>query len=195
MIAGHFGLAAAVKSRSREAPLWVLMLATVWLDVIFVPLYLSGIETLEPVRGSHTAYGGNVIHADQTHSLVGAVALSALLGMGAWLFWSRRTGIVVALVSFSHWLLDLIVHRGDMPILPGNIGSLPRLGFGLWQLPRVSAAIELLLVLGGAWIYWRAARAVTAQGGRGTTLAALVAVLIAVCGTLVLALDVTGVSG
>ena len=46
MIAGHFGFAAAVKSREPETPLWALMLATVWLDVVFVPLYLSGIETV-----------------------------------------------------------------------------------------------------------------------------------------------------
>jgi hypothetical protein len=60
------------------------------------------------------------IPADYTHSLVGA--------------WGRRTGVVLGLVSFSHWLLDLIVHRHDMPVLPGNAGHLPRLGFGLWQI-------------------------------------------------------------
>jgi hypothetical protein len=38
MIAGHFGFAAIVKGHEPETPLWILMLATVWLDVIFVPL-------------------------------------------------------------------------------------------------------------------------------------------------------------
>jgi hypothetical protein len=53
------------------------------------------------------------------------------LGSGAY-------GIVIGLVAASHWLLDLIVHRADLPILPGNIGNLPRLGFGLWRYPLVS---------------------------------------------------------
>ncbi|GAB3889584.1 hypothetical protein GCM10029964_059520 [Kibdelosporangium lantanae] len=49
MIAGHFGLAAAVKARSPRIPLWTLMLATAWLDVVFVPLLASKVETIEPV--------------------------------------------------------------------------------------------------------------------------------------------------
>ena len=39
MVPGHFGFAAAVKSRVPSAPLWALMLATQWLDVFFVPLF------------------------------------------------------------------------------------------------------------------------------------------------------------
>ncbi len=51
MIAGHFALAAAVKSKERQLPLWSLMLATVWLDIVFVPLFAAGIETTETVGG------------------------------------------------------------------------------------------------------------------------------------------------
>ncbi len=166
MIAGHFGFAAAVKGRERATPLWALMLATVWLDVIFVPLLLMKIETLKPVPGVHRSYGGNFIYADYTHSLVGAICLSLLLGGLGWLAWGRRSAIVLALVSFSHWLLDLLVHRADLPILPGNAGNLPRMGFGLWAHPVLAASLELLLVLAGAAIYWQAAYAVSQAAGR-----------------------------
>src|SRR5258708_27751194 len=147
MIAGHFGFAAIVKSREPEAPLWSLMFATVWLDIIFVPLFLTHIETTEAVRGTGFVYGGNIIHANYTHSLVGAILLSGLLGAIAARLWGRRVGLVVGLVSFSHWILDLVVHRGAMPILPGAIGDLRRLGFGLWRLPPISLVGELSLVL------------------------------------------------
>jgi hypothetical protein len=60
-------------------------------------------------------------------------------------------------VVFSHWLLDLIVHRTDLPILPGNAGDLPRLGFELWKVPAASILVELALVVTGAWLYWQAA--------------------------------------
>jgi hypothetical protein len=63
MFAGHFALAAAVKGKEPELPLWSLMLATQAMDVVFVPLFLAGIETIEPVAGAQ-AYGGVVIHAD-----------------------------------------------------------------------------------------------------------------------------------
>jgi len=191
VIAGHFGLAAIVKGRAPVAPMWMLMLATVWLDIIFIPLYLAGIETIHPVSGTHLGYGAGIILADYTHSLVGALVLSALLGAIAGIFWGKRAAIVIGLVSFSHWILDLIVHRADMPILPGNYGNLPRLGFGLWRYPWVSASIELILVLVGAWIYWRSAREAAARANRRQRLVAITACLIAVFGIVVLWIDLT----
>lgn len=172
MIAGHFGFAAAVKSREKQAPLWALMLATVWLDVVFVPLYLAGIETLEPVPGAK-GYGASIIHADYTHSLLGAIVLSAVFGAVAAWAWGRRTGLVLGLVAFSHWVLDLLVHRMDMPLLPANLGDLPRLGLGLWQYPLVAAGLEALLVIAGALLYWRA---LPAGGSRGRLVAGLILV-------------------
>jgi hypothetical protein len=158
MVAGHFGFAAGVKSLAPSAPLWTLMLACQWLDVFFVPLYLMGIETIAPVDPANpNVYGGGVIHADYTHSLIGALLLSALAGGLAWPLFGKRIGGVIAGVAFSHWLLDLVVHRADLPILPGNAGGLPLLGFGLWRFPIVTAAIELALVLGGAYLYYRRA--------------------------------------
>lgn len=191
MIAGHFGFAAGVKAREKQVPLWALMLATVWLDVIFVPLLLAKIETITPAEGDKTSYGNAIIHADYTHSLVGALILAAIFGgVAAWA-WGRRTGIVLGLVVFSHWVLDLIVHRIDMPILPGNLGNLPRLGLGLWQIPWLSAAVELALVLIGAFMYWRA----VPKAGPGASRGRLVAILILIGGAATLALDVTGLLG
>lgn len=191
MIAGHFGLAAAVKSREPSTPLWALMLATQWLDIVFVPLLIMKIETLTPAPGAQGSYGGNFIYADYTHSLVGAIILSlALGGLGA-LLWGRRSAIVLVLVSFSHWLLDLVVHRADLPILPGNAGNLPRLGFGLWAQPGIAAAVELILVLIGAALYWRAAYTVSRYAGRRQWLAHVSAVLVLTFGLIVLWMDVT----
>jgi hypothetical protein len=190
MIAGHFGFAAGVKAREWRCPLWALMLATVWLDIVFVPLFLAGIETIEMVPGARAgSYGGGIIHADYTHSLVGALVLAAVFGgvFGVW--WGRRNAIVLGLVAFSHWVLDLIVHRADMPILPANIGGFPKLGFGLWRLPLVSIGLELALVVGGAWLYWRAARAVAVSAGTGLRRANIAGGLALIFGIAVLAMD------
>ena len=191
MVAGHFGLAAAVKAKEPQVPLWSLMLATAWLDVLFVPLYIAGIERIEPAPGTGgTGYGEGVIYADYTHSLVGALALGLLFGLVAAVPWGRRTGVVLGAVVFSHWVLDLLVHRGDMPILPGNLGDLPRLGFGLWQIPLAAAAAELALVAIGAMLYGRAAarRAGPAAGGRSRLAAGATFAV----GVLVLGLSVLG---
>ncbi len=190
MIAGHFGFAAMVKSRERSTPLWALMLATVWLDIIFVPLFLAHGETVQPIS-PHAGYGGLIIHADYTHSIVGMLALSAALGAMFLPKLGRRVALVIALVSASHWVLDLVVHRADMPVLPANFGSLPLLGFGLWDHPRAAACVELILVVAGAIMYWRAAMDLSAEAGRKGTLASVSGAMIAVFGLFLLFLDYT----
>lgn len=194
MITGHFGLAAIVKAKEPATPLWALMLATVWLDVVFIPLFVLGIETIEPVPGSAGGYAAGIIHADYTHSLVGAAVLSALFGWAGARAWGKRAGWILGAVAFSHWLLDLLVHRADMPILPANLGGLPLLGFGLWRYSALSALAELALLLAGAALYWRAAT-VTAEASAPDKLgrANLAAAILLGSGLIVLALDVSGI--
>ncbi len=85
------------------------------------PLLAVHLEYVEPV---HPGYGGLMIHADYTHSILGALLLAAILGLAFLPRWGRRVAAVIAFVVMSHWVLDLIVHRPDMPILPGNAGDL-----------------------------------------------------------------------
>ena len=194
MIAGHFGLAAAVKSRAPKTPLWALMLATVWLDIVFVPLLLSGVERIETIPGGVAgAFGQVIIHADWTHSLIGALVLSAIFGAAGTWAWGRNAGLVLGAVSFSHWLLDLVTHRADMPVLPANWGDLPLLGFGLWASPWLELALEAAIVLAGAFLYWRTALAVSTGAGEGRTRPLVVAALIALGGMAILAFQATTV--
>lgn len=153
MFAGHFGLAAIVKAKQPETPLWALMLSTQLLDVAFVPLFVSGIETIDSTGGN--GYGEGLIHADYTHSLIGAFLIALLAGLLAKRLWSRRSGFTIGAVVFSHWLLDLLVHHADMPVLPGNFGNLPLLGFGLWGFPSISAGLEAVLIMAGTFLYIR----------------------------------------
>ncbi|RBQ14066.1 permease [Spongiactinospora rosea] len=157
MFVGHFGVAAAVKAAEPRVPLWSLMLATQFLDVIFIGLYMAGgVESFRAVTSG--TYGEALIDAGYTHSLLGALLLSALYGgVAAWR-WGRKPGLVLGALVFSHWLLDLLVHRADLPLLPGNAGDLPLLGLGLWQTPWATAVIEGVLLAAGAVLYFRSVR-------------------------------------
>ncbi len=158
MVAGHFGLAAGIKKIAPRLPLWSLLLASFFLDVVFIFFAAGGLETINPVDPANpNAYGGSLINAYYTHSLIGALLISLIAGLFAGWRWGKRGGYVISGVVFSHWILDLLVHRPDLPILPGNLGNLPLLGFGLWQFPAISAIMELILVIGGTWFYYRAA--------------------------------------
>jgi hypothetical protein len=189
VITGHFGFAAAVKARERFVPLWALMLATVWLDVLFIPTFAAGVETIDDAPGTDGGYGDVIIHADYTHSLVGAALIAIATGWIATRWWRRRGGVVIGAVVFSHWVLDLIVHRDDLAILPGNVGDV-RVGFGLWKSHWAAALVEAALLLVGAYLYWRAASETERAAGEAPRRANLVAGLILLGGIVVLLVDV-----
>lgn len=150
MFAGHFGIAAAVKVKAKDLPIWALFVSTQALDILFFPLALFGIESIgAPLTGGN----GNVIHAEYSHSLVGAIAISFFVGIIATRFWGKKNGVVIGIVTFSHWIIDLIVHIPDLPILPGNLGNLPYLGLGLWQFSTWSILLEALILIVGACSY------------------------------------------
>lgn len=192
MVAGHFGLAAIVKARTPATPLWALMLATQWLDVVFVPLFVAGIERIEPVAGTRGGYGEGIIYADYTHSLAGAIALSLIFGAVAAWRWGSRSGSVLGGVAFSHWLIDLVMHRADMPILPANAGGWPRLGFGLWRFPTASIVAELLLVIVGFAMYRGAAVRVAGDVSSTIRTAQLASLIVLTAGLITLAMNVAG---
>jgi membrane-bound metal-dependent hydrolase YbcI (DUF457 family) len=194
VIAGHFGFAAAVKSRAPEAPTWALLLASVWMDVIFVPLFAVGVETIEPLHGaSAQGYGTGIIHADWTHSLLGALLIAISFGLVCAWPWGRKVGAILAAVVFSHWLLDLPMHHQDMPLLPGNAGHLPLLGFGLWSMPALAVALELLLIGVGSWLYWKKALEVAAAASASPRPAHVATLAMALSGLVTLVLNVAGI--
>ena len=146
MIAGHFGLAAGVKAHRPAVPLWALMLATQWLDVVFVPLFVAHVERIDVIGGGAPGYGNGIIHADYTHSLVGAIVLSLVFALPAAWRWGRQAAAVLGAVVFSHWLLDLAGAPARHAAAPRRAGGQPLFGFGLWRWPLVTAAAELALV-------------------------------------------------
>lgn len=155
MTTAHFALAAASRPSAKTVPLWALMVATYLMDILFMGLVSFGVESFAPMNPARPAYGQVIIHAAYTHSLVGALLIAALAGLLGARLWGRNGGLAIAAVTFSHWILDLIVHRADLPLLPGNLGHLPMLGFGLWNDPVAAIALELALVVTGSFLYYR----------------------------------------
>src|SRR5688572_4198339 len=149
MVLGHFGVAAMTKPFAPEVPVWALMVASQAMDIAVIPMIALGLESI-----TMGGYGQSTINAYYTHSIVGALILAAILfaiGKAAWK--TQRAAWSLALLSASHWPLDLLVHRPDMPILPGNPGNLPLLGLGLWNYPWIALSVEIVLGLVGLAIY------------------------------------------
>jgi hypothetical protein len=153
MFIGHYGPAFGAKAALRQIPLLVLFFAVQWLDVVWSFLVMTGVENARVVPGLMQGSALDLYDMPYTHGLLGAVLLSLLLG-GIVALFMRRNNVaafgIVALCSFSHWILDLLVHRPDLWIY-GDV----KLGFGLWRWLWISLPLELALMFAGAWFYAR----------------------------------------
>ncbi|WP_150243787.1 permease [Nocardiopsis quinghaiensis] len=163
MLAGHFGVAGIVKAWRPALPMGALLVAAQLPDLVFLPLSALGVEDMEPAEPGLSGYGSLLITAEYSHALVSNLVLALLVGGLTHVFlrdrWGRDAGAVLGGVVFSHWLLDLLVHRSDLVLLPGGAGGLPFLGLGLWEFPAVAAVVEGALVLAGTVLYaWRTFR-------------------------------------
>jgi hypothetical protein len=156
MFIGHFALGFAAKPVEPRLSLGVLLAAPQLLDLIWPLFVLAGIERVEIAPGNTAFTPLAFTYYPWSHSLVAslvwAVALGALVRAfgGSW----RACGVVAILV-FSHWVLDFVSHRPDMPLWPGG----PRLGLGLWRSVPATVAVEVALYGGGILIYARSTRA------------------------------------
>jgi membrane-bound metal-dependent hydrolase YbcI (DUF457 family) len=173
MFVGHYGPSFAGKSLNRAIPLWVLFLAVQWLDVVWSILVLLGVEKVRIVPGITKTNPLDLYYMPYTHSLVAAV----LWAIGAGFVYRRlrkgdgmaAAGIVGAAV-FSHWVLDLVVHRPDLALYDDTL----KMGLGLWNYPAVALAVEVVLLFGGMYFYLAKTRSETWIGRYGMVILGLI---------------------
>lgn len=163
MFIGHFAVAFGAKKFAPEVSLGMLFLACQLADLIWPSLVLLGIETFEISPGITKLTPLNFVHYPYSHSLV-AMALWGLIFAGLYMLLQRpsqRVAIVISLLVVSHWVLDVLTHRADMPI---SFNEATLIGLGLWNYPMLAVGIELLIYAAGLWIY---ARVTVAKNRRG----------------------------
>ncbi|MCI0434513.1 MAG: hypothetical protein L0271_12865 [Gemmatimonadetes bacterium] len=167
MFVGHYSVSFAAKSLEPRIPLWALFIAVQLADVLWAVFVWLGIERVRIVSGITATNPLDLYYMPYTHSLVAAVAwsIAALVG---YRLWKRGAGfgrpaLLVALAVFSHWVLDLIVHRPDLPLYDNTA----KVGFGLWDYPVIAFLLEAVLLFAGIVLYLRSTRATTALGRFG----------------------------
>lgn len=155
MFLGHWAIGFAAKRAAPAVSLGTLFLAAQWVDLVWPTLLLAGAERVAIAPGITRVTPLDFTHYPWTHSLAAAAAWGALVG-GVH-FAARRRAVAAAVVGLavvSHWLLDLVVHRPDLPLVPGGAVY----GLGLWRSLPATLAVEALLLAGGAWLYGRTTR-------------------------------------
>ena len=156
MFVGHYGVSFAAKKAEPAIPLWVLFIAVQLLDVLWAPFVLLGIEKVRIVPGITASNPLDLYYMPYTHSLLAAIGWSVVAFL-AYRFAVRprpappRVAAIVGLAVFSHWVLDFLVHRPDLPLYDNTA----KVGLGLWNLPAVAFGLEVVLLFGGMWLYFR----------------------------------------
>lgn len=156
MFIGHFGVGLAAKPAARQVSLGTLFLAAQFLDLLWPTLLLLGVESVEITPGITELVPLEFTHYPVSHSLLAVAAWSLLFG-GAY-FVARRSkvsALICAGLVASHWFLDALTHRPDLPLVPGGVA---RIGFGLWNQPALAILLESFVFAAGVALYLRATR-------------------------------------
>jgi hypothetical protein len=156
MFLGHFGVALAAKKVAPKASLGTLVFAAQFADLLWPLLLLAGLEKVRIVPGLLAASPFDFTSYPISHSLVAQLGWGAILGIVYFLAKrDGRTALVVGILIPTHWLLDFIAHRADMPIYPGGA----KYGLGMWNSLPLTIAVEYLLFSAGIALYVSGTRA------------------------------------
>lgn len=155
MFVGHYGLALAARSAAPGVSLGTLFVATQFMDIVFSVLLLTDTEEVRIHTGAEGPVGVEMVFVVYSHSLPAALILSLAAGALLWAIapgsrdQRRRAAVVVAGVTASHYILDIVTRTADLPVLSHDT----ELGLGI-ATPN-SLAIETALLLVGLWLYLR----------------------------------------
>jgi hypothetical protein len=161
MFVGHFAAGLAAKRVAPQLSLGVLFLAAQFADVLWPFFVAAGLETVRIAPGVTAVTPLDFVSYPYSHSLVAlaiwAIALGAICTFA---FGGRTTFVVVAALVLSHWVLDVVSHRPDMPIYPGGA----KYGLSLWNSRPATLVVELAMFAAGVWAYATATRPRDAVG-------------------------------
>lgn len=152
MFIGHYALAFGAKRYAPSVSLGTLFMACQFADLLWPTLVVLGIERVEVDPGNTAFTPLNFVSYPYSHSMVMLVVWSALFALAyrAIKGWKPNAIAAVAALVFSHFLLDFVTHRPDLPI---TVSGSRRLGLGLWNMPTATLAIELAMFAVGILVY------------------------------------------
>jgi hypothetical protein len=137
---GHFAVAMGAKRVAPHASLGTLVLAAQFADLLWPLLLLAGLEHVRIAPHIMAATSLEFVDYPISHSLLSLLGWGVLVGGLYWVVRRQaRAAWVVGAAVVSHWVLDLIVHQPDLPLIPGGG---PRLGLGVWHSVPATLALE-----------------------------------------------------
>ncbi len=177
MFVGHYAASLALKSVEKKAPLGLLFLAVQFIDILFFPFVLMGIERINIIENFTQSTHFELEYMPFTHSLLAACLWAGFIYLFYRLYISknRSLAMILGIAVLSHWFLDLIVHTPDLPLWSD---ASTKLGFGLWHSAIATYLFEAALLIAGLWLYVRSSTATSPTGKIGMVIFVAVLLLI-----------------
>lgn len=158
MFIGHYALAFGAKKIAPVMSLGTLFLACQFADLLWPTLLVLGLEVVRIDPGNTLVTPLDFVSYPYSHSLVALAGWSALFALAYRTIrgWHPVAIATIAALVFSHYVLDVITHRPDMPI---TLTGSRRIGLGLWNHPGTALAVESAMFIAGTTLYMSATRA------------------------------------
>lgn len=154
MFIGHHAVAFASKRYAPKISLGTMFFAVQLADILWPLFLMLGIEHARITPGITVVTPLDLYDYPFSHSLVTLLLWSLLAGGAYWAVRKYKAGaLMVGVGVFSHWILDFLTHRPDMPLAPG---SSVFLGLGLWNSFWGTVTVEVGLFAAGIWLYTKA---------------------------------------
>ncbi len=141
MFIGHYAVAYLFVALVPGVPPLIPLLGVSFPDLLWPVLVLAGIEKVRVDPGSARQDAIGFISYPYSHSLVLGTLIAGVFGAGIAILYGLTAGIVFAAASASHWILDTIVHKRDLPVL--GFGPDTKAGAGLWRFGPAAFFLEL----------------------------------------------------
>ncbi|MEK6678297.1 MAG: hypothetical protein AABY39_02655 [Nitrospirota bacterium] len=170
MFIGHYGIALAAKKVDKNISLGFLFFATQFADILFFLFVLLGIEKMSFAPGITKVSPLDFTYYPYSHGLAASFIWTGLFFVVSKIAPSKsdsnknKIALAMGATVLSHFLLDAIVHRADLPLLGGDSY---KIGLGLWNYVFASFLIELLILLSGLWMYLKSTKGATFVGKYG----------------------------
>jgi len=165
MFIGHFGVGLAAKKIDNKPSLGTLFMASQFIDLLWPVLLLVGLEhvIIEPGNTAFTPL--NFVDYPISHGFFSVLIWSILFGLVYYIIKRNvKSALVLGALVMSHWVLDLITHRPDLPLFPWSDA---KVGLGLWNSVALTIIIEGLIFIGGVYLYMKTTRAENKKGSIG----------------------------
>lgn len=151
MFIGHFALGLAAKRVDHRPLLGTTFLATQFIDLLWPLFLLAGWERVTIDPGNTATTPLNFVSYPYSHSLLAVILWAALFGGVYYALKKNSKGaLLLAGLVLSHWVLDWITHRPDLPL---SFSEGTKVGLGLWNQKGIALVVEALLFAGGVYLY------------------------------------------